>query len=56
MTPGTPVYRAGYPTQMTVKENTPLGIKAEWVDEFGEKHKAIFDPKELRVRKPILKG
>lgn len=53
MTTGTTVYRAGYPLAMTVKESTPLGVKAEWVDEFGEKHKAIFDPKELRTRKPV---
>lgn len=52
MTKDSTVYRAGYPTPMTVKEITPLGIIAKWTDDFGEQQKAIFDPKELRTRKP----
>lgn len=51
MTVGTTVYRAGFPQPMKVTSQTPLGIVAQWIDEFGEKHKAIFDPKELRVKK-----
>lgn len=55
MTPGTTVYRAGYPQAMKVKEVSPLWIKAEWTDDFGNKHVEPFDPKELRTRKPATK-